>query len=565
MAIKGFLEHVSRTGVSGWCVDDASDTPAIVDVTLGSTRLATVRADLPRQDIERSMGRHVSGFRLPLSPTLFRLLPHGVTVQATSNGVKLPQIEGRSFSIENPEQCDARELLNRLDNGYVISPKYGSIFRPLRGSAREDKVFPALDEGNRVFQALFRKQFFICYGTLLGCIREDDFIENDDDIDVCFLAEGVGFDAASSEFGQIVAALRDRGERIEVDSPIQFHWRVSGISLDVFMAWIEDGKIYSYNVGNEFSADRIYPLKPHKFKGHDVLVPQDPEGLLETIYGPNWRKRDPHFQWRPTVEARQKMREVNGRPTDLPVLQAEIRRHWASFYGSSRTTIPSPFAASVAVELPEKCAVVDLGCGNGRDSCFFAQLGHRVLALDVQAEVIAKNQLRAKEQQLEVSFEQVDISQADALSRALSAFLDESPGQSGASPPPVAVYARFLLHAITDAQERELLAALSLGLTPATPCFFEFRTERDADTRKQFGEHYRRYIDPDEFVARATADGGFHCDYAIEGRGMAKFGGEDPVVGRVYLRKTPLLRATSTSPSQEPSAREREQRPLARE
>ena len=401
----------------------------------------------------------------------------------------------------------------------------------------EEKAFRALEQGNQIFRELFAKEFFICYGTLLGCIRANDFIEHDDDIDVCFLAGGNSLDAAATEFAQIVASLRALGETVTVVSQIQFHWRLAGIEIDVFMAWMEGGRLYSYNVGRDFSIDRIYPLVRQKFKGRDVLIPRDPEGLLEVIYGPNWRIPDPHFQWRPTLEARQMMREVRGTSPDRRIIREQIERHWTTFYSRTRTSIPSPFAASVAVELPDECAVVDLGCGNGRDSFFFAQLGHSVLGLDLASDVILENRARAKEQRLEVRFEQTDISQPTALSAALSVFLDQTLSAASSSGPGLAVYARFLLHAIAEEQERALLHTLSKHLTPGIPCFFEFRTEQDVSTRKQFGEHYRRYTSPVEFVARATADGAFQCDYMMEGRGMAKFRDEDPVVGRVHLRR----------------------------
>ena len=539
MAIKGALERVSKAGVSGWCVDDTSDAPAMVDVFVDSVILATVRADIPRQDIHRSLGRQLAGFRLPFAPGLFRLLPHGTRVEVASQGVTLPGIKQQRFTIDNPDQDNTRLLLERLNDGYVISPKSGGIFRPLKGSDQEDKAFNALEQGNQIFEELFGKQFFICYGTLLGCIRTNDFIENDDDIDVCFLADGDSLDAAAAEFADVVASLRGRGETVTLVSQIQFHWWLAGMEIDVFMAWLEGGRLYSYNVGREFSKDRLYPLARREFKGRDVLIPRDPEGLLEVIYGPDWRIPDPHFQWRPTMDARQKMREVNGRSPEQDVVREQIRRHWATFYGSARTTIPSPFAASVAVELPEGCAVLDLGCGNGRDSWFFAELGHMVLGIDLASDVVERNRARAQEQQhLRLRFEQRDISDPGALSAALAAFLPDGKTPGPTSAPSLAVYARFLLHAITDEQERALIHTLSDSLPPGVTCYFEFRTKRDTDTQKEFGDHYRRYINADDFVQRATSDGALECDYSVEGRGMAKFRNEDPVVGRVHLRRT---------------------------
>ena len=87
-----------------------------------------------------------------------------------------------------------------------------------------------------------------------------------------------------------------RGKEKEFQWPgtAHFHWR----TLDVFTAWFEDGGFYMYNAGGELGRDRVLPLRTWKFKGHEVLVPNDPEAVLELIYGPNWRTPDPMFQWR---------------------------------------------------------------------------------------------------------------------------------------------------------------------------------------------------------------------------------------------------------------------------
>ena len=45
-------------------------------------------------------------------------------------------------------------------------------------------------------------------------------------------------------------------------------------------------------------------------------------------------------------------------------------------------TTPSPFATWVADRLEPRQHVLDVGCGNGRDSVHFAGQGHRVTALD---------------------------------------------------------------------------------------------------------------------------------------------------------------------------------------
>jgi cyclopropane fatty-acyl-phospholipid synthase-like methyltransferase len=64
--------------------------------------------------------------------------------------------------------------------------------------------------------------------------------------------------------------------------------------------------------------------------------------------------------------------------------------YWENYYKSALITDnPSPFAKWVLRnQLRENMDLIELGCGNGRDSLFFAKNGVRVLAVDQCAEEI---------------------------------------------------------------------------------------------------------------------------------------------------------------------------------
>lgn len=533
MAIQGWLESVNRRAINGWCVDDEVEGIVEVVVRVGAVTLGVVRADRPRQDIKELLGRPVAGFNFPIHSSLAHVLPHGARVEvASKSGVPLAPIEGIDVSINNPGVAEGR-LDEMLGDGYIINPKYGQIIRPLGSLDIEDKLFRALATGNRLFAELFSKQFFICYGTLLGCMREDDFIAYDDDVDVCFLADAEGLEAAAEEFNTVVSTLREHGQEIAVDSCAQFHWGLEGTSLDVFMAWTEGDRLYMFNAGGRFPRTRIEPFVQHVFKGREVLIPQAPEALLELIYGPGWKLPDPSFQWRPTEEIRAKMKEMNAMSVVDLRTHNKIKRYWSRFYEQVHTAIPTPFAASVAVELGDKHLVVDLGCGNGRDSLFFASLGHRVHGFDLASSAIESCQARATDLGLDgATFQQLDICKPGLLREMLRATSESDDLKA----PPV-VYARFFFHAITEDEQALIIRALADGLPARSLCFFEFRTDKDEGTYKRIAGHYRRFVELDRFVARALRKGAFECIYRIEGQGMAKYLDEDPFVARVYLRR----------------------------
>jgi hypothetical protein len=68
---EGFLEHVSATEVIGWAVDRSRPgEPVEVEILDGDKPLATVKADLYREDLKRaglSDGRHQFRFAVPAS------------------------------------------------------------------------------------------------------------------------------------------------------------------------------------------------------------------------------------------------------------------------------------------------------------------------------------------------------------------------------------------------------------------------------------------------------------------------------------------------------------------
>ncbi|MCO5118480.1 MAG: class I SAM-dependent methyltransferase [Burkholderiaceae bacterium] len=207
------------------------------------------------------------------------------------------------------------------------------------------------------------------------------------------------------------------------------------------------------------------------------------------------------------------------------------RSHWDEFYAGRKTgkhapRYPSQFAAFAVNELIGIDTLIEFGCGNGRDSEFFGSYGLDVLAMDASAAAIEACKNGGASPQIE--YRQVNVSEARPH---VADFLKARNQRL-----PVAVYARFFLHAITPEEQSEFLDMLSQLLPRDSIALFEYRTVGDESDRKEFGKHYRRFLDHsgllDSLVSR-----GFVVEYEIENRGLAKYRNEDAMVGRCVARK----------------------------
>lgn len=213
-------------------------------------------------------------------------------------------------------------------------------------------------------------------------------------------------------------------------------------------------------------------------------------------------------------------------------VEAEIDRsardkYWANFYQHNKVGVPvypSQFAAFAINEFHQVDGVIEFGCGNGRDSHFFASNGFQLLALDESEQAIKLCRLHNQHDHA-----QYIACRASAAHQQVEGFL--------LGKHRVAVYARFFLHAIEENEQHEFFSLLGALLPMGSFLFLEYRTIEDAHQEKIFGTgHYRRYLDHRKTLA-AIEKAGFSITYEVEGRGLAKYKDEDASVGRCVAMK----------------------------
>ena len=200
-------------------------------------------------------------------------------------------------------------------------------------------------------------------------------------------------------------------------------------------------------------------------------------------------------------------------------------KHWNDYYASKGVpSIPSQFAVFMLNEV-RPGVVIDIGCGNGRDSMFFLSQDIPTIGIDGSESAVAL----CKKQMSRIGtseFIHADVG-GDELSKEIIALFDRWNFWGTTM-----IYARFFMHAITEEEETAFFRHAKAILTRAHGILaVEFRTPRDRSMEKATPDHYRRFVDPIEFGAKA-ASFGFHPEYFVEGQGFAKYKNDDAHTAR---------------------------------
>ena len=205
---------------------------------------------------------------------------------------------------------------------------------------------------------------------------------------------------------------------------------------------------------------------------------------------------------------------------------SSVLAYWQDYYRTAAAPDqPSDYARLAAERLRNCAAVVDLGCGNGRDTLHFLAAGLKVWAIDGSSAAIET--CRKRIAAAVHASHQARLRCGDATDPALWHELGRD------QPGPLGIYARFLFHAIDEPTADLVLDRVAGHLAAHDGILLaEFRTPADAQLRKAEMPHYRRYVDPDRFCA-ALAQRGLCVVERREGQGMARHCGEDAHVARI--------------------------------
>ena len=199
--------------------------------------------------------------------------------------------------------------------------------------------------------------------------------------------------------------------------------------------------------------------------------------------------------------------------------------YWEKFYKKVRKKrlSRSKFADFVLKKINKNYTLIDFGCGDGRDSFYFAKYIKKTIGIDYSSYVIEENNLTKNKN---IQFLNYNVQNKNLYLKLKKIISPESKNN---------VYARFFLHTLNNKQIRNFLLIAKKIIKRNGSIFIEYRTEKDKKNQKIFKNHYRNFINPKN-LENTLHKLNLKSVFFKEGKGMAKYKNEDAYVARHIIK-----------------------------
>jgi hypothetical protein len=204
------------------------------------------------------------------------------------------------------EKQQAIELLSK--SNFLLEPFNLSIGPhgltrtfSIRIEKEKDKAYLALSSLLNIINQEFGIPAFASSGTLLGLVREGQFLGHDDDLDICYISAKKENEDILNERLKLIEFLNNNDYKVS-NSRGAHLWCTTPerITIDIFTGWLAGSCCIMHPLSSVgVSTNSILPLKVEQYNGFGIYIHHKPKELLELNYGTNWESSDPFwvFDW----------------------------------------------------------------------------------------------------------------------------------------------------------------------------------------------------------------------------------------------------------------------------
>lgn len=380
--------------------------------------------------------------------------------------------------------------------------------------------------------SIFRElgvEYWLSNGTLLGLYRDNDLISGDSNTDMSVNVKTISKDMfqrineANFSIVRFFGKLED-GFMVEIAK--------NDVKTNLFFFYKEKEKWYHsvyVDMDGIESLKYDYVFEPFElteatYNGNQFFIPAQTENVLKQQYGANWNIPDPNWSITESpsnaVKTDERFQFSESESDFNSLMNFENKSYWDEFYKSNKDlNKESDFARFVLADLEkrnenlESIRMVDLGCGNLRDTKYFHNNGINIEGVDLSFNLSDPSITTYNDSVLNVDLQKYNV-----------------------------FYARFFVHSIKEDILDELLNKIS-SESENFIFYIETRSSKGITNDKKsitffkssIGDKHYRYLYSKSYLEEKLKPL-FNVEYLIEDKDIAIYKEENPYCLRVILK-----------------------------